>query len=336
MPSPLARALFLWALACAFTAGPLFAAETSKSTPPEAAVPLKQPDNPAAKPNAPFPWHFAAPKAYEVERIEEIKTKLNGREIWYKGRLPAKTNLTVVLAGPASGPSGPRLTVGVSKFHREIDAEGPERTLRFDAYAYDERSDGKRVKYLSSGAGAADKLGLKQLAQTPWYTLDGIAGAWGASTVSAEGEAWPFADSLRLDRETLLLLPAAKLDDWPKDKPLHQLAVLPFPAPLSPAPTVEVTYRIRDIAGSGSGAGRVASVEFSGSCAATAHKTVEWAGMAFPNADVRCSVGGSLKIALGSQSLLEARVNIQVDVAKPGAEPFEAQFKLESSWKAVK
>lgn len=340
MPSPMARVLFLFStLACALLSQhPCEATESRTAKQTETPAPHKQPADPAAKSNPPFPWHFAAPKAFEVERSEDIKTKLNGREVWYKGRLPSKTRLTVVLESPpetASGPAGPWLTIGVTKFHREIQAEGPERTLRFDAYSYDERSDGKRMKYLNSSASAVDKLGLKQLARMPWYKLEGVAGAWSSSTVSAEGEAWPFADGLRLDRELMLLLPAVKLDDWPKDKPLQQLAALPFPAPLYPAPVSEVSYRIRDI--TGSGAQRVASLEFSGGSAVAARRAVEWAGIAFPNAGVKCAVGGSLKVALATQGLLEARVNIQVDVTKSEAsESFEAHFKLESTWKAVK
>ncbi|MCW8130719.1 MAG: hypothetical protein KIS92_10245 [Planctomycetota bacterium] len=320
MPSKMARGMLRPAvLAAALWAGAAFGAEAGPAPAGKA-----RPDVEGEAEAGP------AALAFELSRSDDLKTRLNGHEIWYKGRLPSKAKATVWAKQAKDG----ALLLGVSKFDRETDAEGPRRFLRFDAQAFDERIDGKRAQYLEAGASPADDLGLKRLVALPWYELaraDG--GAW-LSETRAEGEAWPLADGMDLGREAALVLPQASFADFAKGRGVKVRCALPFPAPLAPAPEATVAYTLRDVTGSGND--RLGTIEVSGSNAVTPKGGVAWGGIRVKGAEIRSTVEGTLKIVLATNKVLEGRVKIDVAVRKTSAsETFESVFKAESVWRAA-
>lgn len=268
-----------------------------------------------------------AVQSFDVTRSDDLKTRMDSKDIWYKGRLPSKVKANVWVKDGKDG----SLQVGLAKFDREINAEGPRRFLRFDARELDERLDGKRVQYLEAGASKADDLGLKYLTALPWFELaHGPSNAWTSATL-AEGEAWPLADAMDLGREAALLLPQVSFAEFSKGRSTKVRCALPFPAPFSPEPEANVSYTLRDVSGSGND--RVGTIDLSGSNTATPKGGVEWGGIRVKGAEVRATVEGTLKVVLATQKLVEGR--IKVDIAVRKGEAFESVYRVESTWRSA-
>lgn len=312
MPSSHALARMLVCMAVCF-AGAVHGAETAAAQAPAV---------PQAQPVAAAPY---AGGAYELERSETIRTRFNGQEIWYKGRLSNRARLGLVLETPADEPQTLRLRV--PSLTREVTAEGPERILRVSSRQLDERSDGRRVRLLDAAGAPAAALGMKQLTEKPWYELAWTGKAWSEPVMLAEGEAWPLADGMSLGREAALVLPSvAGLDE--KGRQSQQQLALPYPAPLAPAPLAAITYQVVERNG------RTATLAVSGSSLSTPAAGVIWGGIRLKGAQVSTVVAGTVKLAMDEPRLLEAKLKLEVSVRKTAPrESFDAQYKLETGWK---
>lgn len=272
---------------------------------------------------------------FEVQRTEQFKTSLNGREIWFKGRMPAHTKVQArieplravdALLGPPS-----LLRVFVPLLHRELDVEGPLRTLRFDPTLLDERSAGRRVRVLRSDGAPEERQALLDLLD-PWYELEWRTGAWLRVEQKAHGEAWPLADALALHRELALLLPPLPSAGLAKGALLRQEVVLPYPVPLHPPLTCVVEYRVEALVRHGEEL--VAEMSFQGEAQTRPSRGLEWGGIGIQGGLAKVMLSGSLKAGLAQRRLYQSKLKLETRLSSTSAaEAFESKWKLESSWR---
>jgi hypothetical protein len=288
----------------------------------------------ASEPAAPLKPR-AVSGLFEVRRTEEARTELDGREIRYKDRGPAKTVLQVRLEqAAAEAPGAVGLLVFVPKLERESEVHGGERALRFDARSLDERHGKSPLRYLRSNATPREQESLRALAAAPWGELESNGQAWTRAQCTARDEAWPFADALALERELVLLLPPLpeKLDAGAS---AVQAVPLPYPAPLSPAPTAVIAYRVEEF--KHEDGRRIAGVTFSGSGEAPAPRNGHWGGIRLAAVTVQVTVRGRLKLEADTGRLTEARLELETKVRQAGPERrLTSDWKLTSEWKEAR
>jgi len=272
---------------------------------------------------------------FEVRRTEEARTELDGREIHYKDRGPAKSALQVrIEQAAAESPSVAHLLLFVPKLERESDVHGGKRALHFDARSLDERREKFPLRYLRANGSPREQESLRALTATPWGELEFSGQAWTRVQCTARDEAWPLADALALERELVLLLPPlpSKLDPGASGV---QAVPLPYPAPLSPAPTAVIAYRVEEF--KHEEGRRVVYVTFSGSADTPAPQNGHWGGIRLAAVTVQAAVQGRLKLEADTGRLIEARLQLDARVRQAGPERrFSSDWKLTSEWKEAR
>jgi hypothetical protein len=277
----------------------------------------------------------AASGLFEVRRTEEARTELDGREIHYKDRGPAKTALQVrIEQAAAERESVAHLLLFVPKLERESDVHGGKRALHFDTRSLDERHEKSPFRNLRANGTPREQESLRALAAAPWGELEFGGQAWTRIECTARDEAWPLADALTLERELVLLLPPlpSKLEPGASGV---QAVPLPYPAPLSPAPAAVVHYRVEEF--KHEGGRRVADVSFSGSADTPAPQNGQWGGIRLAALTVEATVRGRLRLDADTGRLIEASLQLDARVRPAGPEHrFSSDWKLTSEWKEAR
>lgn len=277
-------------------------------------------------------WDFGRFWAFKLKREESAETHLGGREIWYKDRGPARHRMHVFVE--TSKENGKTVLFKVPAYEREMESRGAKRTLRFDPTLYDQRENGRRVFLMTAAGSKKDLEALRTLVRHPWFEMVWADGAWVDLKTTAKGYAFPIADGLALNRELALLLPSLPEGKLRKGLRHQQTVVLPYPAPLSPAPTATVTYQVKSV-GREEGK-RVATVELTSTVIQRHTTGIEWGGIQVPDVRSEAILTGQLKLVKNPRRLFEARLKLQIRLKRvaPG-ESFKSDWKLSSDWKST-
>ncbi|MCZ7648876.1 MAG: hypothetical protein M5U26_27075 [Planctomycetota bacterium] len=273
--------------------------------------------------NAPL----ATTLAYRIERSESGETRLQNQPVAYMQRIPSDWKLTALLGRAAEAPE--RLMVLVPKLEREQERAAGKESLRIDAELFDQRLNGKTERRFGSKGTREEAEALRRFTASPWYELLWSGSAWTQVENVAEGTAWPFADRLALGRELVLYLPP--LPDQPKDgAAFKQVVVLPFSAPVAPAQTAVVEYKVASQAGDS----RDVALTFLGSVDNYCAKGFEWGGIRLNDVRVQVRLQGSARVAIHSRELREASLTYSASVETVrGPDAFKSEWRLRSAWK---